>query len=107
MYLLLTSLVVIVHCGYRKAIPTGMMAGAMGQFLASPTDLGEGALTDGGKGSAAGTGAKVTVWGSGRAKVTVSGSGRAKVTVRRSGRAKVNVRGSGRAKVNVRGSGRG
>ena len=49
------------HCGYRKAIPTGMMAGAMGQFLASLTDLGEGALTDGGKGSAAGTGAKVTV----------------------------------------------
>ena len=23
----------------RKAIPTGMMSGAMGQFLASPTDL--------------------------------------------------------------------
>ena len=38
-YLLLISLVVIVHCGYRKAIPTGMMAGAMAQFLASPTDL--------------------------------------------------------------------
>ena len=32
-------LVIIVHCGYRKAIPTGMMAGAMAQFLASPTDL--------------------------------------------------------------------
>ena len=28
----------IVH-EYRKAIPTGMIAGAMGQFLASPTDL--------------------------------------------------------------------
>ena len=29
------------YCGlwlYRKAIPTGMMAGAMGQFLASPSD---------------------------------------------------------------------
>ena len=38
-YVLLISLVVIVHCGYRKAIPTGMMAGAMAQFLASPTDL--------------------------------------------------------------------
>ena len=73
MYLLLISLVVIVHCGYRKAIPTGMMAGAMGQFLASPTDLGEGALTDRGKGSAAGTGAMVTVRGSGKAKVTVRG----------------------------------
>ena len=23
----------------RKAVPTGMIAGAMGQFLASPTDL--------------------------------------------------------------------
>ena len=23
----------------RKAIPTGMLSGAMGQFLASPTDL--------------------------------------------------------------------
>ena len=42
----------------------------------------EGALTDGGKESAAGTAAKVTVRGSGRAKVTVRGSGRAKVTVR-------------------------
>ena len=27
---------IIIH---RKAIPTGMIAGAMGQFLASPTDL--------------------------------------------------------------------
>ena len=43
---------------------------------------GEGTLTDGGKGSAAGTGAKVTVRGSGRGKVTVRGSGRGKVTVR-------------------------
>ena len=86
MYLLLISLVVIVHCGYRKTIPTGMIAGAMGQFLVSPTDLGEGALTDGGKESAAGTGAKVTVRGSGRAKITVGGSGRGKVTVRGSGR---------------------
>ena len=68
----------------------------MGQFLASPTDLGEGVLTDGGKGSAAGTGAKVTVSGSGRAKITVRGSGRAKVTVRRGGRAKVTVRGEPR-----------
>ena len=24
---------------YRKAIPTGMLSGGMGQFLASPTDL--------------------------------------------------------------------
>lgn len=24
---------------YRKAVPTGMLSGAMGQFLASPTDL--------------------------------------------------------------------
>ena len=73
------------HCGYRKAILTDMMAGTMGQFLASPTDLGEGALTDGGKECAAGTGAKVTVSGSGRAKVTVRVSGRAKVTVRGGG----------------------
>ena len=42
-------------------------------------------VTDGGKESAAGTGAKVTVRGSGRAKVTVRGNGRAKVTVRGSG----------------------
>ncbi len=26
-------------CVYRKAIPTGMLSGGMGQFLASPTDL--------------------------------------------------------------------
>ena len=55
----------------------------------------EGALTDGGKGSAAGTGAKVTVSGSGRAKVSVRG------TVRGSGIAKVTVRGSGRSNITV------
>ena len=67
---------------------------------------GEGALTDGGKQSAAGTGAKVAVKGSGRANVTVRGCGRAKVTVRGSGRAKVTVKGSGRANVTVRVCGR-
>ena len=30
---------IVCVCVFRKAIPTGMIAGAAAQFLASPTDL--------------------------------------------------------------------
>ena len=36
---LTTCCVCVCVCVFRKAIPTGMIAGAAAQFLASPTDL--------------------------------------------------------------------